>query len=51
MVSLKDVTQGTIAVTFGSSGFGNTRFAEIALQGGRASETLGIEKGDELFAS
>lgn len=47
--SLKDVEEGTIAVTLGSSGYGNTRFAEIAQQGGSAAQALTIEKGASVL--
>ncbi|OGI64571.1 hypothetical protein A3H53_01935 [Candidatus Nomurabacteria bacterium RIFCSPLOWO2_02_FULL_40_10] len=38
---LKDVPNGELAVIVGSSGFGNSRFLEIVVQGQSASEKLG----------
>jgi hypothetical protein len=40
--SLKDVADGTPAVTVGSSGIGECRFLEIVVQGKRAASALGL---------
>lgn len=48
--SLKDVPEGVLALTLGSSGFGTTRFLEIAMQGGSAAEALHVSLGARLFA-
>jgi hypothetical protein len=47
--SLKDVPDGTVAVTVGSSGIGTERFVEFAMQGGSASQVLGLRQGDPIF--
>jgi hypothetical protein len=40
--SLKDVPDGTAAVTVGSSGIGQCRFLEIVVQGKRAASVVGL---------
>jgi hypothetical protein len=40
--SLKDVPDGTVAVTVGSSGIGQCRFLEIVVQGKRAASVVGL---------
>ena len=42
VTSLKDVPDGTPAVTVGSSGIGECHFLEIVVQGQRASSVLGL---------
>lgn len=45
---LKDVPKGEFGIYAGSSGLGNTRFIEIALQKGSAATELRVEIGSEL---
>ena len=45
---LSYVPKGEVGLIVGSSGLGNRRFLEIVIQGGRASDTFGIEVGDLL---
>lgn len=47
--SLKDVPDGTAAITVGSSGIGERRFVEIVVQGGHAAERFGVRAGDRVF--
>jgi hypothetical protein len=42
---LKDIPDGTSAITIGSSGYGNKRFCEIMLQGKSAAYALGVGSG------
>jgi len=47
--SLKDVPDGTAAVTVGSSGINTDRFIEVVIQGGSAADRFGISVGDPLY--
>jgi hypothetical protein len=47
--SLKDVPDGTVAATVGSSGIGTERFVELACQGSSAASALGAAVGNTLF--
>lgn len=47
--SLKDVPDGTAAITVGSSGIDARRFVEIVVQGGHAAERFGVRTGDPVF--
>ncbi len=47
--SLKEVPEGTTALTIGSSGLGANRFVEIVVQGGNAATTLGASRGDAVL--
>jgi hypothetical protein len=46
---LADVPKGTLAVTIGSSGHADIRFAEIIVQGGSAAQKLNILPGHTIF--
>ena len=46
---LADVPDGTTAVIQGSSGLPGRRFAEIVINGGRASDQLGFKVGDKIY--
>lgn len=48
--ALKDVQNGTAAITIGSSGYGTDRFLEIVVMGGSAERVLGIRHGAKVFA-
>jgi hypothetical protein len=48
--SLKDVAEGTVACTVGSSGIHNQRFVEIVVQGAHAAKKLNITGGEKLFS-
>lgn len=45
---LRDVPDKEIGLTCGSSGVGNRRFLEIAIQGDNAAKAFGIKKGDKI---
>ncbi len=46
---LKDVKDGELAVTEGSSGIGNKRFLELVVQGGSVAELHGLASGSVIF--
>jgi hypothetical protein len=45
---LKDIPDGYVALTVGSSGMEQKRFIEIMQQGGSSAESLGVVSGTEL---
>ncbi len=45
---LKDIPDGYVALTIGSSGVKNKRFIEIMMQGDSAAHSLGITSGTEI---
>lgn len=47
---LADVPKGHIGLTVGSSGYGNNRWLELALQGGSAANKLGLRVGSMVLA-
>lgn len=47
--TLKDVPDGEAAIVIGSSGYGEQRFLEIVVQGGRAADRFGLKTGDVIF--
>lgn len=47
--SLKDVPDGTPALTVGSSGIGIQRFVEVVIQGASVADRFGISVGDPLY--
>ncbi|HEX3082453.1 MAG TPA: SAM hydroxide adenosyltransferase [Candidatus Saccharimonadia bacterium] len=47
---LADVPHGKVALTIGSSGFGNRRFVEVTIQRGNAAKTLGLSVGGLVVA-
>ena len=42
---LKDIPDGQVALTIGSSGLGSKRFLEIMQQGASAASTLALQSG------
>lgn len=46
---LADVPKGKLACIIGSSGYANTRFAEIVIQGKSASKKLKIVSGEKIY--
>ena len=46
---LADVPKGEAAITIGSSGFGDKRFLEVVIQGGRADAQFGAKLGDVVI--
>jgi hypothetical protein len=46
---LKDVPNGELGLTIGSSGYGDKRFVELVVQGMSAASKLDIRVGDTLF--
>lgn len=48
---LSEAPDGELGIVIGSSGYGDSRFLEIVLQGGSASRELGLMSGDEVTLS
>jgi S-adenosylmethionine hydrolase len=46
---LRSVPDGELALTIGSSGYGENRFVELVIQGKSASALLKIKVGDVIF--
>lgn len=46
---LTDVPTGDLGLTIGSSGYGNQRLLELAVQKGRAADRLGVEVGSKVL--
>jgi S-adenosylmethionine hydrolase len=48
---LRDVPPGETGITIGSSGYGTSRFCEIAIQSASAAEQYGVKSGDVIMES
>lgn len=48
--SLKDVPDGSPALTVGSSGIGHERFVEVVIQGASMADQYGVSVGDPVMA-